>query len=58
VQWVGGAVNYYVDLSSLNSRISHQQATALRDAARAGVILTHAASLNEDVNGANVIAGN
>ena len=66
VHWSGGAVNYFVDQGPLNSQISNQQATAMVDAAAtiwstvptAGVILTNAGSLNEDVSGASVIAGN
>ena len=66
VHWSGGVVNYYVDQGPLNSQISNQQATALVDSAAAiwsavptaGVLLTDAGSLNEDVSGANVIAGN
>jgi len=66
VHWSGGVVNYYVDQGSLNSQISAQNATAMVDAAAAiwsavptaGVILTDSGPLNEDVNGASVIAGN
>ena len=66
VHWSGGVVNYYVDQRPLNSQISNQQATAMVDAAAAlwsavptaGVILTDVGPLNEDVSGANVIAGN
>ena len=66
VHWSGGVVNYYVDQGPLNSQISNQQATAMVDAAAAiwsavptaGVVLTDSGSLNEDVNGANVMAGN
>jgi hypothetical protein len=66
VHWSGGAVNYYVDEGPLNGQISNQDATAMVDAAAAiwsavptaGVILTDSGSLNEDVNGASVIAGN
>ena len=66
VHWAGGIVNYYVDQGPLNSLIGHRQATAMVDAAAAiwnsvptaAVALTDSGSLNEDVNGANVIAGN
>jgi hypothetical protein len=66
VRWSGGAVHYFVDQGPLNSQISNQQATAMVDAAAAiwsavptaGVLLTNSGSLNEDVNGANLIAGN
>lgn len=66
VHWAGGVVNYYVDQGALNGQIGNQRATAMVDAAAAlwsavptaGVVLTDAGSLNEDVNGANVIAGN
>ncbi len=66
VRWSGGTVKYFVDQGPLNSQISNQQATAMVDAAAAiwsavptaGVILTDAGSLNEDVNGSSVLAGN
>ena len=66
VRWSGGVVNFYVDEGPLNSQISNQQATAMVDAAAAiwsavptaGVLLTDSGSLNEDVSGANVVAGN
>ncbi|HUN85290.1 MAG TPA: IPT/TIG domain-containing protein [Terracidiphilus sp.] len=66
VHWSGGAVNYYVDQGPLNSQVSNQQATAMVDAAAAlwsvvptaAVALTDAATLNEDVSAANVVAGN
>jgi hypothetical protein len=66
VRWSGGVVNYFVDQGPLNSQISNQEATAMVDAAAAvwsavptaGVILTDSGTLNEDVNGANVLAGN
>ena len=65
VHWAGGVVKYYVDRGALNNEIGNQQATAMVDAAAAmwsavptaGVILTNAGPLNEDVSGANVIAG-
>lgn len=66
VHWASGVVNYYVDQGPLNSQIGNQQATAMVDAAAAlwsavptaGVALTDAGSLNEDVNSTNVIPGN
>jgi len=66
VHWAGGKVNYYVDQGPLNAFIDNQHATAMVDAAAAlwstvqtaGVALVRAGSLNEDVSGANVVAGN
>ena len=66
VHWAGGQVNYYVDQGPLNSSIDNQQATAMVDAAAAlwsavptaGVTLARVGSLNEDVNGANILPGN
>jgi hypothetical protein len=66
VHWPGGIVHYYVDQGPLNSQINNLQVTAMVDAAAAlwssvptaGVLLSDAGSLNEDVSGANVIAGN
>lgn len=66
VRWSGGVINYYIDQGLLNSQISNQQATAMVDSAAAlwnsvptaGILLTRAASLNEDVSGASAIAGN
>ena len=66
VHWAGGQVNYFVDQGPLNASIGNQQATAMVDAAAAlwsavqtaGVSLVRAGSLNEDVSGANVLAGN
>ncbi len=62
LHWSGGQLNYYVDQGPLNSSVSNTQATAMVDAAAAlwsalptaGVTLTDAGQLNEDVNGANV----
>ena len=62
VHWAGGHVNYYVDQRPLNASVSNQQATAMVDAAAAlwsavptaGVTLTDAGSLNEDVSGENI----
>ncbi|MGB7548059.1 MAG: IPT/TIG domain-containing protein [Terracidiphilus sp.] len=66
VHWSGGVVNYYVDQGPLNSSMTNQQATAMVDAAAAlwsaiptaGVKLADAGSLNEDVSGSNIVAGN
>jgi hypothetical protein len=66
VRWAGDVVNYYIDQGPLNNQISNQQATAMVDAAAsvwstvatAGITLTHAGALKEDVSGANTIAGN
>ncbi|MGA8090149.1 MAG: IPT/TIG domain-containing protein [Terracidiphilus sp.] len=66
VHWSGGVVNFYVDQGPLNAQISNEQASAMVDAAAAiwsavptaGVNLTDSGSLNEDVNGTSVIAGN
>ena len=66
VHWSGGVVNYYVDQGSLNSPIDNQQATTMVDSAAAlwsavstaGVTLVDAGPLNEDVSGANIVAGN
>ncbi len=66
VRWSGGIVNYYIDQGPLNSQINNQQATAMVDSAAAlwnsvptaGILLTRSGSLNEDVSGASVIAGN
>jgi hypothetical protein len=66
VRWAGGQVNYYVDQGPLNASIDNAHATAMVDAAAglwsavptAGVSLVRAGSLNEDVSGANVVAGN
>ncbi len=62
VHWSGGQLNYYVDQGPLNSSVSNAQATEMVDAAAAlwsavptaGVTLTDAGQLNEDVNGSNV----
>jgi len=64
VHWAGGQVNYFVDQGPLNGSVTHEQATAMVDAAAAlwsavstaGVALTDKGTLNEDVNGANTIA--
>ncbi len=66
VHWAGGQVSYYVDQGPLTSSIDNQQATAMVDAAAAlwssvptaGVTLARMGSLNEDVNGANILPGN
>jgi hypothetical protein len=64
VHWAGGQVNFYVDQGPLNATVSHEQATAMVDAAAAlwsavptaGVTLTDKGTLNEDVSGANTVA--
>ena len=66
LHWRGGLVNYYVDQGPLNATIDNPHATAMVDAAAslwstvptAGVSLLRAGSLNEDVNGTNVVPGN
>jgi hypothetical protein len=62
LHWSGGQLRYFVDQGPLNSSISNVQVTAMVDAAAAlwsavptaGVTLTDAGQLNEDVNGSNV----
>ena len=62
IHWGGGQVNYYVDQGPLSATVTNSQATAMVDAAAAlwsavptaGVTLTDAGSLNEDVNGSNI----
>jgi hypothetical protein len=62
IHWSGGQVNYYVDQGPLSGPVTNQQATAMVDAAAAlwsavptaGVTLTNAGELNEDVNGGNI----
>jgi hypothetical protein len=62
IHWAQGQLNYYVDQGPLSSSVSNQQATAMLDAAAAlwsaistaGVTLTDAGELNEDVSGANI----
>ncbi len=64
VHWAGGQLRYYVDQGPLSGTVSNAQATAMVDAAAAlwsavptaGVTLTDAGQLNEDVNGANIQA--
>ncbi|MDE3148919.1 MAG: hypothetical protein KGL37_05565 [Acidobacteriota bacterium] len=64
VHWAGGQVSYYVDQGPLNVSVTNQQATAMVDAAAAlwsavstaGVTLTDKGSLNEDVNGSDIVA--
>jgi hypothetical protein len=63
IHWSGGKLNYYVDQGPLSSSVSNQQATAMVDAAAAlwstvptaAVTLTDMGSLNEDVNGTNIV---
>ena len=62
IHWTQGQVNYYVDQGSLSNSVGNQQATTMVDAAAAlwsavstaGVTLTDAGQLNEDVSGANI----
>ena len=66
VRWAGGQVRYWVDQGALNATVNHAQAVALVDTAAAlwsavptaGVTLTDAGALNEDVSGLNTVAGN
>ncbi|HUX43873.1 MAG TPA: IPT/TIG domain-containing protein [Terracidiphilus sp.] len=66
VHWASGKLTYYVDQGPLNSQVTHQQAVAMVDAAAAlwnvvptaGVTLVDGGPLNEDVSGANTVAGN
>jgi IPT/TIG domain-containing protein len=63
VLWAGGEVNYFIDQGPLSSSVTNQQASAMVDAAAAlwsavptaGVTLTDAGPLNEDVNGSNIV---
>lgn len=65
IHWAGGVVSYYVDQGPLNTQINNQQATAMVEAASslwsavptAGVVLTNAGSLAEDVSSSNVLPG-
>jgi len=62
LHWASGQVSYYVDQGPLSSTVTNAQATAMVDAAAAlwsavptaGVTLTDAGPLNEDVNGSNI----
>jgi hypothetical protein len=66
VHWTGGQVSYFVDQGPLNDAIGNAQATAMVEAAAAlwnavptaGVKLVRQGSLNEDVNGANLVSAN
>ena len=66
IRWVDGPINYFVDQGPLNGSISNQQAVGMVDAAAAfwnavptaGVNLTDAGSLAEDVDGSDVLASN
>lgn len=66
IHWANGQVNYFVDLGPLSAAVSNQQAVAMVDAAAAlwnavpsaGISLVDKGSLNEDVNGSNVVPGN
>lgn len=63
IHWPGGQIYYSVDQGPLSSFVSNQKATAMVDAAAAlwssvstaGVRLTDAGPLNEDVNGSNIV---
>ncbi len=63
IHWAGGQVKYYVDQGPLNGSVTHDQATAIVDAAAslwsavptAGITLTNKGALNEDVNGTNTV---
>jgi hypothetical protein len=63
VHWSQGRVNYYVDQGPLSTFVSNQQATAMVDAAAAlwstvstaGVALMDEGTLNEDVDGSNIV---
>ena len=65
VVWPGGQVRYFVDQGPLGS-LSNAQAVAMVDASAAvwnsvstaAVSLADAGTLDEDVNGSNVLAGN
>jgi len=65
LHWQGGQVRYFVDQGSLSATVTNAQAVAMVDAAAAlwsavptaGVILTDAGSLTEDVSGTNTVAG-
>jgi hypothetical protein len=64
IHWASGQVNYYVDRGPLNGSVTHEQATAMVDAAAAlwsavptaAVTLTNKGTLNEDADGTNSIA--
>ena len=66
IRWGDGPISYFVDQGPLNAGISNQQAVGMVDAAAAfwnavptaGVNLTDAGSLAEDVNGTDVQAAN
>ena len=64
IRWADGPIPYFVDQGALNASISNAQAVGMVDAAAAfwnavptaGVNLTDAGALAEDVNGSNVQA--
>ncbi|HVZ83791.1 MAG TPA: IPT/TIG domain-containing protein [Terracidiphilus sp.] len=66
LRWANGQVSYFVDQGALSATVTSQQAVAMVDAAAAlwsavptaGVTLTDAGTLNEDVNAGNVTANN
>jgi hypothetical protein len=63
IHWANGQLNYYVDQGPLNASVTNAQAKAMVDAAAAvwnavptaGVTLTDMGTLNEDVNGSNIL---
>jgi hypothetical protein len=63
LHWANGQLNYFVDQGPLNASVTNQQATAMVNAAAAvwsaiptaGVTLTDMGTLNEDVNGDNIL---
>ena len=65
LHWSGGVVRYFVDQGPLSATLNNRQAVAMVDAAAAlwsavptaGVSLVDAGTLNEDVTGANMLAG-
>lgn len=64
LHWANGQLTYYVDQGPMSPTVSNQQGVAMVDAAAAlwsavptaGVKLSNGGSLNEDVNGTNVVA--
>jgi hypothetical protein len=63
LRWANGQAGYYVDQGPLSATVSNAQATAMVDAAAAiwnavptaGVALADKGTLNEDVNGSNIL---
>jgi hypothetical protein len=66
IHWNNGQLNYYVDQGELSSYMNNSQARAMVDAAAAewsaiptaGITLTDAGELNEDVNGSSITVVN